>query len=81
VLAGKRQRPSITMLCWIIFMVLLRVAGVSANYDYATASRLSRIGPSTFLLSVSYLLSASSAFSFSRLVRISPAEIFPSFRA
>jgi len=51
------------------------------NYDSATASCLSRIGSSTVLLSVSYWLPASFALTSSRLVRISAADIFPSFRA
>jgi len=47
------------------------------NYDYTTASRLSRIGPSTFLSGVSCWLPVSFALTFSRPVRISPADIFP----
>jgi hypothetical protein len=63
---------------WRRPFMILRICGGAlclANYDYATAGRLSRVGPSTVLLRVSCLLPASFAWVFSRLVRISPAEI------
>ena len=51
------------------------------NYDSATASRLSRIEPSTFLLGCKLLITSLIRVYLQRLVRISPADIFPSLCA